>query len=137
MLRRLAWMLMPAAFAWAGGFFLTIHGPDSAGQIKGAVLTVTAEGCQDYSHARITGQAEGAMQGHRQSIPLELIATGKPGTYAVRKQWPSDGKWVLVFNGTAGERQTHTMVEFGPDGRLRPRLTMRPLSPEEIEAALR
>jgi len=137
MLRRFAWMLMPAALVWAGSFFLTIHGPAAAGQTKDAVLTVEAQGCQDYSHARITGQAEGIVKGQRQTISLELTPTGKPGNYAVRKQWPAEGKWLLVFNGTSGERHTHTIVEFGPDGRLRPSLTMRPLSPKEIEAALR
>jgi len=137
MLRRFAWMLLPMALAWGGGFFLTIHGPAAAGQTKDAVLTVEAQGCQDYSHAKITGQAEGIIQGQRQSISLELTPTGKPGNYAVRRQWPAEGKWVLVFNGTASERQTHTIVEFGSDGQLRPRLTMRPLASEEIEAALR
>ena len=137
MLRRFAWMLAPLACVWAGGFFLTVHGPAAAGQIKDAVLTVEAQGCHDYSHAGITGRAEGVVNGQRRSIPLELTPTGKAGNYAVRRQWPAEGKWVLVFSATAGELQTHTFVEFGPDGQLRPRLTMRPVAAEEIEAALR
>lgn len=137
MLRRFAWILMPVAFVWAGGFFLTIHGPATAGPARDAVLTVEAQGCQDYSHARITGQAEGIVRGQRQSISLQLTPIGKPGNYAVRRQWPSDGKWVLVFSGTSGELHTHTIVEFGSDGQLRPHPAMRPFSQEEIEAALR
>jgi len=137
MSRRLAWMLMPAALAWGGGFFLTVHGPAAAGPTRDAVLIVEAQGCQDYSRAAVTGQAEGIVHGQRQSISLELTPTGKLGNYAVRKQWPADGKWVLVFSGTAGELHTHTIVEFGPEGQLRPRSTMRSLAPAEIEAALR
>jgi len=136
MLRRFAWMLMPLAYAWAGGFFLTVHGPAAAGSAKDAVLTVDAQGCQDYSHARITGQAEGTIHGKRQSIALELAPLGK-GSYAVRRQWPADGKWVLVFSGTSGERHTHTIVEFGPDGELRPHASMGAFAPVEVEAMLR
>src|ERR1035441_8769955 len=76
MLRRFArmvMMLMPLALAWGGGFFLVV-------QNKDAGLTVEAQGCQDYSHARITGQAEGIVNGERQSMSLDLTPTGKPGT---------------------------------------------------------
>ncbi len=133
MLRRFArmvMMLMPLALASGGGVFLVV-------QNKDAGLTVEAQGCQDYSHARITGQAEGIVNGKRQSMSLDLTPTGKPGTYTVRKQWPAEGKWVLVFSGTSGERHTHTLVDLTPDSQWRPRMTMRPVSAEEIEAALR
>lgn len=129
MLRRFVWMLMPLALAWGGGFYLVV-------QNKDAGLTVEAQGCQDYSHARITGQAEGIVNGKRQSMSLELTPTEKPGTYAVRKQWPAEGKWVLVFSGTSGERHTYTLVDPAA-GERNPRMTMRPVTAEEIEAALR
>jgi hypothetical protein len=122
-------MLMPLALAWGGGFYLVV-------QNKDAGLTVEAQGCQDYSHARITGQAEGIVNGKRQSMSLELTPTEKPGTYAVRKQWPAEGKWVLVFSGTSGERHTYTLVDPAA-GERNPRMTMRPVTAEEIEAALR
>jgi len=130
MLRRLVWMLTPLALAWGGGFYLVV-------QSKDAGLTVEAQGCQDYSHARITGQAEGIVNGKRQSISLELTPTEKPGTYTVRKQWPAEGKWVLVFSGASGERHTYTLVDPAAAGQWRPRMTMRPVTAEEIEAALR
>ena len=145
MLRRNCF-LMTALFATAaglsaGGFFLTIHEPDT----RDGVLTVEAQGCHDYSQARITGHAEGIVNGKRQSVPLQLVAASKPGTYTVRKQWPTEGKWILVFDGATGDRSTHTVVELGPDGRLLPtaaasrgiRMTMNPLAQGEIEAALR
>jgi len=122
-------MLMPLALAWGGGFYLVV-------QNKDAGLTVEAQGCQDYSHARITGQAEGIVNGKRQSMSLELTPTEKPGTYTVRKQWPAEGKWVLVFSGISGERHTYTLVD--PDaGQGSPHMTMRPVTAEELEAALR
>ena len=129
MLRRCVWMLMPLALAWGGGLFLVVRNKDSG-------WTVEAQGCRDYSHARITGQAEGIVNGRRQSMPLELTPTGKPGTYTVRKQWPAEGKWILVFTGTSGDLHTYTLVDLAAD-QWRPRLTMRPVTAEEIEAALR
>ncbi|MGA3077950.1 MAG: hypothetical protein ABSG56_30265 [Bryobacteraceae bacterium] len=129
MLRRFVWMLMPLALAWGGGFYLVV-------QNKDAGLTVEAQGCQDYSHARITGQAEGIVNGKRQSMSLELTPTEKPGTYAVRRQWPAEGKWVLIFSGMSGERHTYTLVDPAA-GERNPRMTMRPVTAEEIEAALR
>jgi len=124
-------MLAPLAIAWAGGFFLVVQNNNDAG------LTVEAQGCQDYSHARITGQAEGIVNGKRQSMPLELTPGVKPGTYTVRKQWPAEGRWVLVFSGTSGDRHTYTLVDPAAGGPWRPRMTMRPVAAEEIEAALR
>ncbi|MFN7998226.1 MAG: hypothetical protein U0Q18_31685 [Bryobacteraceae bacterium] len=130
-----------AAVLSAGGFFLTIHAPDT----RDAVLTVEAEGCHDYSQAKITGHAEGIVDGKRESVPLVLAAGAKPGRYNVRKQWPTEGKWILVFEGLSGDRNTHTVVELGPDGRPLPataaskgiRMMMNPVAKGEIEAALR
>lgn len=130
MVRRFVWMLMPLALAWGGGFFLTVENNHSG-------VTVEAKGCQDYSHARITGQAEGMVNGKRQSVPLELTATSKPGVYTVRKQWPAEGKWVLVFSGTSGERNTHTLVNLNAGSEWRPKMTMSAVTADEIEAALR
>jgi hypothetical protein len=141
MLLRRSWILGAAmcatvAAVFAGGFFLTVHGP---GDIKDAVLTVQAEGCQDYSQASITGRAEGIVDGKRQSVAVDLTPTSKPGVYAVRKQWPAEGKWVLVLSGTAGDRHTHTIVQLAPDGRVSKtvRLAMGPVSPADVDAALR
>jgi hypothetical protein len=123
-------MLMPLALAWGGGFYLVV-------QNNNAAMTVEAQGCQDYSHARITGQAEGIVNGKRQSMSLELTPTEKPGIYTVRKQWPAEGRWVLVFSGTSGERHTYTLVDPAAGGQRNPHMTMRPVTTEEIEAALR
>ena len=125
----LATFCATAATVFAGGFFLEVHGKDNG-------LTVEALGCQDYSQAKVTGRAEGIVNGKRQSVALELTATGKAGAYAVRRQWPAEGKWVLIFNGTSGGRVTHTIVELAPDGKLRPRMLMRPATNAEVEAAL-
>ena len=73
--------------------------------LRGVVCLVhgaTHEGPPDIS--ALSGTAEGLVGGVRRSIPLELDATSNPGVFAVRKQWPSDGAWVLrisLFSTTA------------------------------------
>jgi hypothetical protein len=130
MIRRFAWIFVPLALVWGGGFFLVVHNHDG-------VLTVEAQGCHDYSHAAITGQAEGIVNGKRRSVRLELTPTSQPGIYSVPKSWPSEGRWVLVFSGTSGGLHTHTLLEVAADGTSQPRMSMKPVSAEEIEAALR
>jgi hypothetical protein len=136
MLRRFARMLMPVmplvslALTWAGGFFLVVHQRD-------AVLTVEAQGCHDYSHAKITGQAIGLVNGRRETRSLDLKPAANPGTFTVQKQWPAEGKWVLVFTGTYGDLHTYTLTEQAADGQWHPHMTTHPVSTEEIEAALR
>jgi hypothetical protein len=43
----------------------------------------------------ISGTAEGLVDGSRRSIALRFDTTGRPGVFAVRRQWPSDGTWLL------------------------------------------
>lgn len=50
----------------------------------------------------VTGTAEGLVSGQRRSVSLEFGRTSRLGTYALRKQWPSDGVWTLVINVTQG-----------------------------------
>ena len=75
------------------------------GSVRGAVCLVhaaTHEGPADIS--ALSGTAEGLVSGARRSIPLKLDATSRPGVFAVRKQWPSEGAWVLrltLFSTTA------------------------------------
>ncbi len=121
--------LAAAATVYAGGFFLAVHNQDNG-------IVVEAQGCRDYSQAKVTGRAEGIIDGKRQSVALKLTPGSKPGAYAVRKQWPAEGKWVLVFTGTSGSLVTHTIVKVRPDGQIEPRMYMRPVTDAEIEAAL-
>jgi hypothetical protein len=137
-------LIAVVATAYAGGFFLTIHAPSPTDGVQDAVLTVEAQGCSDYSHAAITGRAEGLVAGKRQSLPVTLAPANKPGMYTVRQQWPADGKWVLVLSAESQGRHTYTIVELAPDGRLQPasapskgiRMAMRTVTDADIEAAL-
>lgn len=43
----------------------------------------------------VSGTAEGLVNGTRRSIILRFDVTGRPGVFAVRRQWPSDGTWLV------------------------------------------
>ncbi len=73
--------------ATAGGAVLLVH-------------TFLREGTGSLSD--VTGSAEGVVNGTRRSIALRFERTAQPGIFALRRQWPSDGAWILriVFHGT-------------------------------------
>jgi len=52
----------------------------------------------------LTGTAEGLVNGKRQSVELRLDATSQPGVFAVRRQWPTQGAWMLTI--TLAKRTT-------------------------------
>ena len=63
---------------------------------RGALLLVHAsfrEGPSQLSD--VSGSAEGIVGGARKSVALRFDTTGRPNVYALRRQWPTEGKWVL------------------------------------------
>ncbi len=63
---------------------------------RGAVLLVhcrTREGVVKVSD--VSGSAEGIENGRRQSIALRFEATPLPGVFALRRQWPEKGDWLI------------------------------------------
>ena len=51
----------------------------------------------------VAGTAEGLVGGVRKTLPLRLDTTSHPGVFAVAKQWPSEGTWLLriTLNNTS------------------------------------
>jgi hypothetical protein len=85
-----------AALKWPP--WLSIESPVNpfAPDARGAVLLVhTAVREGRTSVADLSGSAEGLVRGARRSIPLRFDATSRPDVYAVRRQWPAEGTWVL------------------------------------------
>ena len=61
----------------------------------------------------LAGSAEGLVDGARRSVALRFDPTNKPGVYAVRRQWPSGGAWVLRITLLSN---TTALVTLGPSG---------------------
>lgn len=83
---------------------------------RGAFLVVHTFHHGTQLASGVTGTAEGVVAGNRRSIPLTFDTTTRAGSYALRKQWPSDGTWMLVIN-TGGQAQGVTaLVDIGETG---------------------
>jgi hypothetical protein len=86
----------PARAKWPP--WLSIESPVNPydGSVTGAVLLVhaaTRDGTPTVSD--VSGAAEGIVSGARRTIALRLDATSRAGVFAVRRQWPSEGTWLL------------------------------------------
>jgi hypothetical protein len=94
--------LVTAAIGFAGAFSLEFGNPaaNPDPRAKDAAVIVRAVGCHQPEKAQFTGTAEGIVNGKRQTIPLTIIPLSKEGVFAVNKQWPNQGTWVLTFAST-------------------------------------
>lgn len=43
----------------------------------------------------LTGSAEGIVGGARRTITLRFDSTARPNVFALKRQWPSEGTWLL------------------------------------------
>ena len=95
----------------------------------------------------VVGTAEGLVDGARRSVKLEFTATSRAGVYALRRQWPEEGRWALVVRVLQGTAAATALVRIGPDGQVA-QVTVpteaqdgwripRAVTAAEIEAALR
>ena len=69
--------------------------------------------------APVTGKAEGIVSGERRSVSLKFGGTSRTGVYALNKQWPSEGTWVLFITASQGPNDDVTaVVELGASGQV-------------------
>jgi hypothetical protein len=97
--------------------WLSIESPVNPydGSVTGAVLLVhaaTRDGTPEVSD--VSGAAEGIVNGARRTIALRLDATSRPGVFAVRRQWPSEGAWLLRLSLAS----TTALVSIDAAGRV-------------------
>ena len=86
---------------------------------RGAFLLVHAFHHGTPMSFPITGTAEGLVDGARRRVTLEFQRTSREGVYALRKQWPADGKWLLAITVKQGSGDGATaLVELGPTGEV-------------------
>ncbi len=86
----------PAITKWPP--WLSIESPVNPydASARGAVClihTALREGRPTLSD--LSGSAEGLVGGVRRSMALRFDTTSIAGVFAVRKQWPSEGAWIL------------------------------------------
>jgi hypothetical protein len=65
----------------------------------------------------VGGKAEGLVGGKRRSIDLDFTRTSRQGVYALKKQWPAEGNWVLAIAVTQeGDSKAGALVELSSAG---------------------
>jgi hypothetical protein len=115
---------------------------------RGAFLLVHTYHHGTPTEFPLTGTAEGLVNGRRQTLRLEIVATSKPGVFAVRFKPQSGGAWVLAFNlgGPSGAGMIVAVGKDGQPGSARvPSSTAeggrwiipRSLTPQDVDSALR
>jgi hypothetical protein len=87
---------LPAVLKWPP--WLSIESPTNPYDpaTRGAVMLVhcrTHDG--EVKVSDLTGSAEGIDNGRRRSIPLRFEATPQSGVFAVQRQWPEEGTWLI------------------------------------------
>jgi hypothetical protein len=130
-----------AAWAHPGTFAFTI-GNQVASQdfhFKTAAFVFRTDSCADPAKAQISATAEGMVKGARQSVVLKVMASSKPGVYAVTQSWPAQGDWVVSLRGTCGSASAGAIVPMGPKGFIRESTEFfaRPATDAEVEASLK
>ena len=108
------------------GFGLTFAGNALAGgqQIAvdvapdGGSLLVRTYHCGTPAEIRLTGSAEGVVNGQPRSVALKLARTNEAGVFVVSRQWPAEGSWVLTFTNEAGAF-VNALVELQPGAALK------------------
>lgn len=95
----------------------------------------------------VTGVAEGIVNGQRKSVTLTFDKASRPGVYALRNQWGTGGRWVLVITVSQHEDDVaQAVVEISETGAVTAvRVPVRAdrdgfprrVTQAEVEAALR
>jgi len=124
----------------AGGFWLQLGNPEASPEARKAhaVLTIQAVGCHDPATAQVRATAIGIVDGRRQEIPLKVTPLAGAGRFAISRQWPAAGRWVIQLTGTNGEQFTNSLVPATADGvdRAHARADMKHFTPSDVAAML-
>ena len=142
--------IMAMAPAPAGPPWISIEYPPSPfdATTRDALLLVHAFHHGTPMNFPVAGKAEGIVAGKRQSITLDFTRTSRQGVYALKKQWPVEGSWVLAIDVTQEkDSKAGALVELGARGEV-VKVTVptderngwkipRAITTAEVEAALR
>jgi hypothetical protein len=110
---------------------------------RGALMLVHVSFREGPSQlADLHGTAEGIVNGTRRTLPLRFEDTGRPNTYALRRQWPSEGTWLvrLVVRSTTAiatlDQSGNLLAVRVPTERHGDDMLPRPVAAREIDSTL-
>ena len=100
-------VLFITALVFAGGFHISVE----SGSGRNEALIVKTFGCHTPSDAKLTGIAEGIVNGERKTIKLQF-KHDKKGVFTVAKQWNDEGVWVVSIKGYYNEINSVAIIEI-------------------------
>jgi hypothetical protein len=65
----------------------------------------------------VRGTAEGIVGTERRTVRLTFDRTSTAGVYALRRQWPDDGRWALVISTGPADGAATALVALDAGGR--------------------
>jgi hypothetical protein len=106
---------------------------------KSAAFAFRTRGCADPSSVEAGGTAEGFVSGKRQTIRLAKMSSPSAGTFAVFREWPSEGVWVANITARCSGATAGALVAVGPNGFLREssKFFPRAATGKEVDALLK
>jgi hypothetical protein len=110
----------PAGDAAVGPPWISIEYPANPldRTTRGAYLLVHAFHHGTPVGLPVRGTAEGIVDGRRRTVTLEFTSTSRPGVYALTRQWPAEGRWLLAITVTQGGHDSGAtaLVRLAPEG---------------------
>ena len=130
-------LLVIATPVLAGPPWITIEYPGNPfdQQVRDAFLVVHSYHHNTPVGLPVSGTAEGVVNGQRRTIKLQFVPLRREGAFALKKQWPDEGRWLLALHVTQGEGEWNTataLVRLAADGMRLPS----PVGKAELEAAV-
>lgn len=104
----------------------------------GRSIVVRTYRCGTPATLSLRGVAEGIVGAERRTVDLQVTRAEEPGVFRVSRQWPAEGRWVLVFT-VAGGHETSALVTLEPGPAVRiasQKSTYERPSPERVAEAL-
>jgi len=86
---------------------------------RGAYLLVHTFHHQIVLRQMLEGRAEGMVNGRRQTVALSFDDTSREFVRALRRNWPTEGSWVLVITAGGHDGGVTALVGIGTDGQVR------------------
>lgn len=85
-------------------------------QTKHAAFVARQVGCEDASKLTVSAVAEGLSGGKRRTLPIKTLAVANSPAYAVFREWPVEGTWVVHLRGSCGSAVASALVVPGERG---------------------
>jgi len=107
--------------------------------VKSAAFVFRSQGCAEPEKMDVIAKAEGRVNGERRTVPLQLRPAASAGAFAVIRQWPPEGVWVINLAAKCGSSTAGALVVPGEGGPNRgaSKFMAQAATEKEIEAALR